>query len=109
MWWDSAQQRNRVMRSSGDLWHTEDVIVTLGRVALMIKEETKLWVEELPGREQLTDEQYASLTDKVNDLQSSIRERLVDLPNEMQTHSMGNTIADELYDAGKLPDAQLNE
>ena len=108
MFWDSAQQRNRVMRSSGDLWHTEDVVVTLGRVALMIKEETKLWVEELPNREQLTDEQYTSLTDRVNELQASIRERLIDLPKELQTHSMGRTIADELDEAGRLPDGQLD-
>ena len=108
IFWDSAHQRNRVMRSSGDLWHTEDVIVTLGRVALMIKEETKLWVEDLPNRDQLTDEQYTSLTDKVNDLQASIRERLIELPKEHQTHSMGQTIADELQDAGRLPDGQLD-
>lgn len=107
MYWDASVQRNRALRTSGDLWHTEDVVLTLGRVALMLKEEMKMWVEDLPGRQELTSEQYAFLTGKVTQLQNSVRERMIDMPAEFTTHSMAHTIAEELKDGGRLPDGQL--
>lgn len=109
MFWDSAHQRNRVMRSSNDLWHTEDVLTALGRVALIIKEESQLWVENLPERDNLTDAQYTALTKAVHRLQDQIRERMIQMPDHFKTHSMSETIRDELQDAGTLPDAQLGD
>lgn len=106
MFWDSAHQRNRVMRSSGDLWHTEDVMTALGRVALTIKEETQLWIENLPNRDMLTDEQYTALTKEVYRLQDIIRERMIEMPEHYKTHAMSHTIQDELVDAGTLPEQQ---
>lgn len=106
MFWDSAHQRNRVMRSSNDLWHTEDVKMVLGRVALTIKEETRLWVEELPGRDSLTDEQFRFLLDQVNQLQNTIRDRMLEMPSDAHTRPMSLTIKDELEAAGRLPESQ---
>lgn len=106
MFWDSAYQRNRVMRSSGDLWHTEDVLAILGRVALAIKEESQLWIEYLPERDNLSDEQYQALTNAVYRLQDTVRERMMNFPTENQTHAMSETIREELTEAGTLPDHQ---
>lgn len=104
--WDSANQRNRVMRGSNDLWHTEDVLSVLGRVALTIKEESRLWIEELPGRDQLSDEQYKHLLEQVTVLQNNIRDRMLQMPSDTQTSPMSITLRDELDDAGRLPDTQ---
>lgn len=99
MWWDSAHQRNRVMLSSNDLWHTEDVLVVFGRVAMTIRQEVKMWVEDLPEKELLTDQQYTALVDAGNRLVDSIRETLTKLPSE--TFSMSSHINQELESSGR--------
>lgn len=104
MFWDSAHQRNRVMRASNDLWHTDEVMQVFGRVAMMIKEEVRMWVENLPGKEDLTNEQYNSIVDSSNELLVSIREKLVDMPSVSATDaSMSRTIEDELDSGGGMP------
>lgn len=105
MFWDSAHQRNRVMMTSGDLWHTDDVLALLGRIGLTIKEETLLWLENLPGRDELTDTQYKHLSQEVARLQHTIRERMMELPTVSETPSMAETIREELAEAGAMPDA----
>jgi len=104
-YWDSAHQRNRVMRSANDLWHTEDVMVIMGRVALMIKEESRQWIEDMPGKDQLNDDQYNALVESVNELQDRIRERMQELSGE--TRSMSHSIVDELTDSGTVPEGSL--
>jgi len=104
MFWDSAHQRNRVMRASNDLWHTDEVMQVFGRVAMMIKEEVRMWVENMPGKDDLSNEQYTSIVDATNELLVSIRERLVDMPSKDQTPaSMSRTIEDELESSGGMP------
>lgn len=105
-YWDSAKQRNTVMRSSNDLWHTEDVTMVLGRVALTIKEESRLWLENLPGRDELTDAQYKHLSEQIVVLNNNIRDRMLEMPTESQTNPISITLRDELDHAGRLPDTQ---
>ncbi|UUV43200.1 terminase small subunit [Rhodobacter phage RcCWillis] len=102
MWWDSAHQRNRVMLSSNDLWHTDDVMVVFGRVAMTIRQEVKMWVEDLPEKELLTDAQYTALVDAGNRLVDEIREQLTKLPSE--TFSMSAHINQELESSGRQID-----
>jgi hypothetical protein len=109
MFWDSANQRNRVMRSSNDLWHTDDVLIVLGRTAMAIKEEVKTWIEELPEKDSLSNEQYHALVDATNRLLVMIRERLVDMPSTGLTEAnMSHTIAEEL-DNGIMPPNNQSE
>lgn len=104
MFWDSANQRNRVMRASNDLWHTDEVLQVFGRVAMMIKEEVRMWVEDLPGKDDLTNEQYNSIVDSSNTLLVRVREKLVDMPSVSQTPaSMSRTIEEELETGGGMP------
>jgi hypothetical protein len=98
MWWDSAHQRNRVMRSSGQLWHDDEVRIVLSRVDMTIRQEVKMWIEDLPEKDLLSDKQYNALVDATNRLIEDIRKSLVEMPRE--TLSMANTIKDELEVAG---------
>lgn len=108
MWWDSAHQRNRVMLSSNDLWPTEKVVLVLGRVAMTIRQETKMWIEELPEKELLSDKQYNALIDATNRLVDEVRKSLVDMPEE--TFSMARVIKDELGEGGgEIADADRAE
>ena len=104
MFWDSAHQRNRVMRSSAQLWHDEDVIIVLGRVSQTIRQEIRMWIEELPEKELLNTKQYTALGEACDRLINSVREQLVDFPRQFTTLAMSHTIKDELDAAGGLPD-----
>lgn len=104
MWWDSAHQRNRVMRSSNQLWHDEDVMMVFGRILMLIREESKSWVDDLPEKDFLTGEQYNAVVDATNRLNKQIREKLIEMPHSFKTLSMAHTIHGELNAAGTLPD-----
>lgn len=103
MWWDSTMQRNRVMLSSNDLWHTDDVMLIFGRVVMTIRQEVKMWVEDLPEKELLSDKQYNALIDAGNRLVDSIRDVMTKL--EGKTFSMSQHITDEVDGAGRIDDA----
>lgn len=105
MFWDSAHQRNRVMRSSAQLWHDEDVVIVLGRVSQTIRQEVRMWIEELPEKELLNTKQYTALGEACDRLINNVREQLVDMPRQFTTLAMSHTIKDELDAAGGLPDA----
>lgn len=102
MWWDSANQRNRVMMASGDLWHTEDVMVLAGRVAMTIRESVKMWIEELPDKDLLTDAQHTALQKYKDKLLSDLQTMLVTMPR--QTLSMSAHIQAELNANTSIPD-----
>ena len=104
MWWDSAHQRNRVMLASNQLWHNEDVMMVFGRVLMLIREESKAWVDDLPEKDMLTNEQYNAIVDATNRLNQQIRAALIEMPQQFKTQSMAHTIHNELNAAGTLPD-----
>ena len=109
MFWDSAHQRNRVMRSSAQLWHDEDVVIVLGRVSQTIRQEVRMWIEELPEKELLNTKQYTALGEACDRLINNVREQLVDMPRQFTTLAMSHTIKDELDAAGGLPDGTADE
>lgn len=101
MFWDSAHQRNRVMMASNDLWHTEDILILNGRVAMLIREATKLWIEDLPEKDLMTDAQYNALMKSVDRLMGEIQKVLVEQPR--QTLSMSAHIEAELDMSTSIP------
>ena len=97
--WDSMNGRIRAMQKAGQLWHDDDVMALLGRVLMMFKSETQNWVEEMPDKDTLTNEQYNWITDQVNLLMVRVKDALVDKPKQFATTSMGHTIMDEIDEA----------
>jgi hypothetical protein len=97
--WDSMNGRIRAMQKAGQLWHDDDVMALLGRVLMMIKSETQNWVEDMPDKDTLSNEQYNWITDQVNLLMVRVKDALVDKPKQFATASMGHTIMDEISDA----------
>lgn len=101
MWWDSAHQRNRVMLQSNDLWHSDDVTVVFGRVANTIRAHTNMWIENMPGKEFLTNEQFNALIDAKNEMLVELQQLLVNMPRE--TLSMTAHIRSEIEASGSTP------
>ena len=106
MFWDSAAQRNRVMKDSCELWDTEQVLHMCGRIAMICKQESELWVENLPGRDEMTSKQYQKLTDQVIEFQDTLRATIIETCETFETEPMSGFIVRELDEAGHLPDAE---
>lgn len=84
--WDAMRSRQMVGRAK-HLWKDEEVLDVLGRVALTIRETAMLWVENLPGKERLTQDQFDFLRAEVLSLLTDIHRRLVDMPKERRTRA----------------------
>lgn len=102
-YWEMTNARIRALMAAGQLWHDEDVLMTFARVSMLIRQESKMWIEDMPGRQQLTDEQYRFLVDRVNDMNTQIKTKLEDLPREFQTNAHSREIEKELADTDTRP------
>ena len=98
--WEAMNARQRFLVKARQLWHDEDVLEVLGRTAMMIREETRLWIENLPGKADMTDEQYNSLSRNVSELLEQIHERLEVMPRDFATRPQEATMEAELEEAG---------
>lgn len=95
-YWEMTNARIRALTAAGQLWHDEDVLITFARVSLLIRQESKMWIEDMPGRHLLSDEQYNFLVDRVADMCQQIKAKLEDFPREHQTNAHSREIAKEL-------------
>lgn len=94
--WESMNSRIRAMKSSGQLWHDDDVLSLCGRLLMLFKSTTHDWVDELPGSDTFTDAQYNTIVDKVNSLNEQLKQELFKMTAERQTLSMAHTLKDEI-------------
>lgn len=94
--WDMANQRERALLAAGDLWHTDDVLAVLSRVSMTIRQTSKMWIEDMPGKHMLTDEQYQFLMDQIADLGNEVKRALEDMPNQARTLAHSESIREEL-------------
>lgn len=98
--WDAQLARQRWEVRARHLWHDDDVIEVFGNVAMTIKESMQLWVENLPGKSQMTTAQYEALMTSVSQLQDDIHNKLVAIPKARRTLSSLHLVeGDETPDA----------
>lgn len=102
-YWEMTNARIRALTAAGQLWHDEDVLMTFARVSMLIRHESKMWIEDMPGREKLSDEQYNFLVDRVADMNAQIKTKLEDFPREFQTNAHSREIEKELADTDTRP------
>jgi hypothetical protein len=102
-YWEMTNARIRALTAAGQLWHDQDVLMSFARVSLLIRQESKMWIEDMPGRHLLNDEQFNFLVDRVNDMNTQIRTKLEEYPREFQTHAHSREIANELVGTDMRP------
>lgn len=102
-YWEMTNARIRALTSAGQLWHDEDVLMTFARVSMLIRQESKMWIEEMPGREKLSTEQYNFLVDRVADMNAQVKKKLEEMPREFQTNAHSREIEKELADTDTRP------
>lgn len=98
--WEAMNAKQRFMAKAGHLWHDADVLEVLGRTAMTIREETRLWIENLPDKAEMTDTQYNALTKNVAELLEVVHQRLVEMPRDFRTVSQAETMEQEIVAAG---------
>lgn len=108
-YWTAMTQRGNAMRKSRKLWHDNDVLEILGRTAIMIRDETRLWIENLPEKDQMTDAQYNALMKSVSELLENVHERLVDYAKSHKTRAFDKTLIDELAEEGHVIEDEVEQ
>lgn len=97
--WKAMRSKQAWEREAGHLWHTQDVIDVFGKVFMLIKETTQTWVEKLPGKATMSNEQYNAFRKLVLDLLNEIHAELSALPDQSETrssiHSLDKEIAEQ--------------
>lgn len=90
--WDAMNARLKWEANAKQTWRDEDVLEVLGATAIMIREVSLLWVDQLPDKVNLSGENHKALRAAVSDLLEQIKTRLEDLPKERKTTSVAATV-----------------
>lgn len=104
--WEGMNAKLRYMAAAKHLWHDNDVLEVLGRTAMIIKETSMLWIENLPGKADLTTEQYNALMSNVVELMDDIHDRLTVQPKLRKTESFAASTEDELAEIDMSTDTE---
>lgn len=94
--WEGIRAKNKAMEESGHYWHTEDVLRVFGETAMTIKNATLLWIEELPGKVSMSNEDYHALRRQVNELLKTLQQQLVDHASDQKTESVATALEREM-------------
>lgn len=83
--WDAMNARVKHEAITKQTWRDEDVLEVLGSTAIAIREVSLLWIDQLPDKVSLTEQNHKALRGAVDDLLNDIKRRLVDLPKQRRT------------------------
>lgn len=100
--WEAIRTRSRVMEEAGDYWHTADVQAIFGRIVMLIRDSTLLWIEDLPDKADLSNENYGALRRQVNELLTSIQEMVDEARKHRRSPSVAEGIDREILENPKL-------
>ena len=103
--WSGQREKNKWQTEAGELWHTQDVVDAFGAVFLMIKETSRLWVDQLPGQSKMTTEQYTAFQDSVNSMIADLQGGLNELLAGSKTLSVRERFEEEENIDTETPDA----
>lgn len=85
--WDAMNARAKYEYIAKMTWRDEDVLEVLGATAILIREVSLLWVDQLPDKVSLTAENHEAMRAAVKDLLDQIKARLEKMPSERKTPS----------------------
>lgn len=101
VYWEAQNARLRYELKAGDAWATEDVLEVFGEVFLSLKDQMQLWADNLHEASSLTDEQRALVRAMVDQLQTDMHSKLVEMPKLRKTFSRA---VDKVSDDEELPE-----
>ncbi len=99
MYWDALLKRQKWEENAGDLWRTEIILDTFGELAMTIKSQVQLWVENVDRIHNLNEDQRKTITDQSDILLSEIHRILIESPSKKRTPNQAAEIEDMLASA----------
>lgn len=94
--WDAMNARLKWEANAKQTWRDEDVLQVLGATAIMIREVSLLWVDQLPDKVNLSAENHKAMRAAVSDMLEQVKVRLEDLPKERKTTSVAASVDQHL-------------
>lgn len=85
--WKAQLSKQRWEANAKHTWRDEDVLRVLGEAAMLIRDTSLLWIENLPDKATISNENYHALRGEVTDLLEQIKKSLVDMPKQRRTES----------------------
>lgn len=86
--WSAQRTRVKYKIEAQEAWETEDVLEVLGEVSMTIKDSLVAVVEEMRNRAKLSDEQTEILSEAIDEIRTTIREKLIEMPAKKFSGSM---------------------
>lgn len=87
-YWDAMNARAKYEANARMTWRDEDVLEVLGSTAILIREVSLLWIDQLPDKVSLSEENHKALRVAVSDMLEQVKKRLEDMPKERRTQSV---------------------
>lgn len=97
--WSGQREKQRWQLEAGELWHSEDVLEVLGRAFMEMKVAITLWVERMPGAEEMLTEQYGFFQDQCRTLIDEIHHRMIEMPKNYKTKNVRDKFESENDDS----------
>lgn len=94
--WDAMNAKAKWQANARQTWRDEDVLQVLGQTAIKIREVSLLWIDQLPDKVSISDENHKAMRAAVADLLQQIKISLEDMPKERRTESVISTMEAEL-------------
>lgn len=104
--WDAMNAKAKWLREAKETWHDADVLEYLGKAASMIRDQSLLWIENLPGRTNISNTDYHALRAEVVSLLKQLETQLVELPAKRKTSSVAAGV-DTMTGGGSGDDEDL--
>jgi hypothetical protein len=88
LFWDGMNARAKYMREQKHTWADEDVLAVFGKAMSLIRDQSLLWIENLPGRVNISNADYHALRAEVTGLLTSLQTALIEVPAARRTESV---------------------
>lgn len=103
VFWAAALKRQKWEENAGDLWRTDAILDVFGELAMSIKSQVQLWVENVDRNHNISPEIRKAITEQSDNLLAEIHKILIDAPNKKRTESQLSELTD------MSPDVQIEE
>jgi len=92
--WAAALKRQKWEENAGDLWRTDAILDVFGELAMSIKSQVQLWVENVDRNHNISPEIRKAITEQSDNLLAEIHKILIEAPSKKRTENQLSELAD---------------
>ena len=101
--WAAALKRQKWEENAGDLWRTNAILDVFGELAMSIKSQVQLWVENVDRNHNISPEIRKAITDQSDNLLAEIHNILIEAPSKKRTENQLSELTE------MSPEVQIEE